>query len=99
MSEKNVCLKQKVFCVQVQAASDKCKSVLSRGFLVIKVAVKCVECVLFTRWLQTPLWPIVLCRHKCASSTLCHNVCLFWVRALSNLRPGCSICVKFGQDI
>lgn len=55
MSKKNVCLKQRVFCIQVQAASDKCKSVLSRGFPVIKVAVKCVECVLFTQWLQTSL--------------------------------------------
>lgn len=47
MSRKNVCLKQKVFRVQVQATSDKCKSVLSRGFLVIKVVVKSVECVYF----------------------------------------------------
>lgn len=43
MSKKNVCLKQKVLCVQIQATSEKCKSVLSRGFLVIKVAVKCGE--------------------------------------------------------
>lgn len=80
MSEKNVCLTQKVFCVQ--ATSDKCKSVLSGGFLAIKVAVKCVECVLFTQWLQTPLWPIVLCRHMTASvhQAPCATMCVyFWL--------------------
>lgn len=48
MWKKNVCLKQKVLYVQIQATSEKCKSVLSGGFLVIKVAVKCGECVWFT---------------------------------------------------
>lgn len=71
---------KRCFVFQVQAASDKCKSVLSCGFLVIKVAVKCLECVLFTQWLQTPLWPIVLCRHMTTSvhQAPCATMCVYF---------------------
>lgn len=82
MSKKNAwfVLVQKVFCVQVQATADKRKSVLSRGFLVIKAVVKRVECVWFTQWLQTPLWPIGLCRHMTASvhQSPCATMCVYF---------------------